>query len=172
MNMYAERIGKSNERVTQGRRYLIFDSYVKLAVRVRKLRSIVDNNTQRMEPRLDNPNYWIVVEKAGYPVTHLNPINYSNMLEAISLPILSKVTQTKKENTMLTITKPTLINGKNADSHTVDELLNFIEHEQARVDHLKNFKINSPAITKITEKHEENITALVGILETRKEFQD
>lgn len=73
----------------------------------------------------------------------------------------------KKENLAMKIETVTLINGKNSNDFSVDELLSLIESEEACLDRLKKFKSESKAISKLKAKHNKNIKSLSSILECK-----
>jgi len=75
--------------------------------------------------------------------------------------------QTKEGETMVTIEKPTLINGQNADYQPIEAIIEMIKQEEDRIENLKSVKSKSKAIDKLKEKHEQNIKDLIEILDQR-----
>lgn len=72
------------------------------------------------------------------------------------------------EGEMVMIKQATIINGKDSDEMSIDAILSLIEKEQERLFRLTSLNMNkSKAIVSLVEKHQNNINALVEVLEGR-----
>lgn len=104
---------------------------------------IIDDLGNSMRPQYQMKSYWKIL-----PGTH----DTSNQ-------------PTHSENQMFKIETVTQINGKSADAYSMEELLNFLQQEEARIDTLTEIKTKSKAINTIHARHRANIEGLVVILD-------
>lgn len=104
--------------------------------------AILDDNGNTMRPSLKTSAYWEHVP--GVP-TITNP--------------------TTTESTMLKIETVTLINGQRLTDFKADTLIGYIQKEEAHIDALQEVRAVSKAITKLKARHQNNIKALITILD-------
>lgn len=76
-----------------------------------------------------------------------------------------ETTTEKETSTMLTIKTVTLVNGTDANELDIERFLQLIKEEEVKLDYLATFKVKSKAIDKLKAKHEDNIKALLELLD-------
>ena len=168
--MRIKRMGESTPRLTHGKEYdLDSNGY------------ITDDNGRSMRPVRNNPHTWCKVAPVPVPMAPPAcppPVPRAPMPAPMPDPYKIEITWDGKElhnspigeMKMLTIKKnANLINGMDSDLMPAETLMAHIKREQAQVDALDEFKVDSKAITKLRNKHNHNIHVLVEILDAKGE---
>ncbi len=94
---------------------------------------------------------------------------HDEAVSTVSREESSKTTKlNEKETIMLTIKKATLVNGRDADEMSVDQIISYIREEGLKINAIVELKVDSTAISKIKKSHQDNIKALTDILDARE----
>ncbi len=141
--MRIKRIASSNDKFTKGKIYDVIevtdDGCYKI-INDRCRQSIASYHT----------DYWKMLSE---------PLLTRSTTESIS-------STTENKMKKITISKQTLVNGKNIKDYDVTELVALIQQEQDKYDNLITFTFTSKAIDQIKNRHLENIKELVVLLDT------
>ena len=148
---YMKRVGPTNGRFTRGKIYK-YDG------------TVVNDTGGISNPSVHMRDYWVECDEYGNAHPPLaSPVNPGPPIDTLN----EFYNQTKEGETMITIEKPTLINGRNADGLAVGDIIEMIKQEEDRIENLKSVKSKSKAIDNLKEKHEQNIKDLIEILDER-----
>lgn len=144
--MLIRRLDKSNSRITQYKVYLVGFK-----------RTILDDQGKIYHPFIgplteDLHKSWEIVKQACNNT-------YENFL--------TNEIQPKEEKTMLIIKKATLINNNDSDDLSVADIIRLIKEEENNITNLEVVKSESKAITKLKVQHEDNIKALIEVLDNK-----
>lgn len=138
----------------------IHDLFRNTSVNVQKGKDIVRTLTL---PKLNVSSFITILALTS--VKNIVPYNEGIVL---SSPVATNSITPKRTTIMLEIKNVTLINGKDATTYSVDQLVDLIKNEEKNVERLGEVKTESKAIAKLKEKHQANIKALTELLDNRE----
>lgn len=154
--MWVKRIGKTTDRVTQG-----------VCYQTDHTGRIMDDNHSFMTPCLEIHGYWVEVD--GIP----NTINASQIaaatISASQINYLAKGEPKMGRSNQLTIEKVTLVNGRPISDYSSDDVIRLVQQEEAKKKTLSELPQSildkSKAIQGLIAKHDQNIEALIEVLD-------
>jgi len=110
---------------------------------------IIDDLGHTMYPQYKMTNYWRILHSDEKSIESTQPTN--------------------QENQMLKVETVTLINGQRLKEFKADTLIGYIQKEEAHIVALEQVNAVSKAITRLKTRHQDNIKALVKILDNIEE---
>ena len=87
--------------------------------------------------------------------------------ERLDAELSAKIKPTKRENIMIMITNPTLINNRDVEDMSENTLINFIKEEESAIKILEEVEAKSEKISKMIKQRQKTISKLVKILDAR-----
>lgn len=174
--MIIRRMSHSSKRLTKGKDYVVTDG------------RIVCDDGSTMVPAIEHEPSWKILSgqaeaNALYAIAHpykmvfseeeikaaLQPRAEHLINNNTSAEDIKSDAQEKSTTKMLKITTPTLINGRDASSFTIDQLIDMVTTEESHIEKLSVVKHKSKAIAKLAARHQANIDAIIVILDSRED---
>ena len=165
------RVGHSNSRVTYNKVYVVEDELYIRDDKGKKMQPCILKKSRTFD-RADR--YWkILPENKKYkepiwlnPAEEHQPCPKQFRVE-IEAPYIG-IDLAKEETIMLTIENKILINGRDVEDITTDRLVQYIQDEEQNIENLGKLKVKSTAVEKLKDKHTNNISKIVKILDKRE----